>query len=160
MDDNIKNSIESRKNAILNMYEILDESKINSLFEKIIEFGKECNDAMDFETKFATSPLNSEYISLFTELAQICTMKNQEVPIDYGSSPKELEPSDLDIIKDEVIEELTSDARGEARKEIRSKMFSVPVVGDIMQGMQTASLFNKFKKKKNSFEEEEEIQTD
>ena len=157
MNENIKASIDSRKNAIFSLYEIVDDSKINALFKRIEEFGLGCSDAMDFETRFATSELNNEYIALFTELSQSNAAKDPNARIvDSGPSTEEILQEECDTIYDHTIGELESDARGAARREIRSKMFDIPVVGTLMQAEQTASLFNKFKKKKPEDEQNDE----
>lgn len=78
----IKTAIKSRKDAFFTAYDIKDETiiaKIDDLFARIEEFGKSCSDYMDFETKFAQSPLNQEYIAMFTEVATSQTSKLQPV---------------------------------------------------------------------------------
>lgn len=77
-----KSSIANRKAAFYSAYDITDkniEKEIEDLFARIEEFGKTCKDGMDFETKFATSPLNQEYINLFTKVATTCKTKLQPV---------------------------------------------------------------------------------
>ena len=72
MDNIIKQSIEGRKNAIFNSYEVTDKvmiNKIDDLFNRINDFGEKYNDVGTFESEFANSPLNNEYINIFTELA-------------------------------------------------------------------------------------------
>lgn len=78
----IYTAIKSRKDAFFTAYNIKDEkliAKIDELFARIEEFGKTCSDYMDFETKFATSPLNQEYIAMFTEVATSQTSNLQPV---------------------------------------------------------------------------------
>ena len=75
MNDLVKASIEGRKNAIFSAYDITEQSiidKIEDLFKRINEFGETCTDSMDFESKFASSELNQEYVELFTEIATKC----------------------------------------------------------------------------------------
>ena len=72
MDESIKISIDARKNAILNGgYNIDDATKkeVEALFSKIEKLGKESKDSGDFEAKFAASPLNQEYLDMFTKIA-------------------------------------------------------------------------------------------
>ena len=72
MDKNIEQSIKARKDVIFTTYGVKDEKmlvKIDELFGKINDFGKKCKDVSEFETKFAASPLNQEYMDLFTEIA-------------------------------------------------------------------------------------------
>ena len=50
----IKQSIDSRKQAIYNMYNITDTNlinKIDDLFNRMESLGSTCTDSMDFETK-------------------------------------------------------------------------------------------------------------
>ncbi len=78
----IKTAIDSRKSAFFSAYYIKDKAilkKIDDLFARIEEFGKTCSDYTDFEAKFAASPLNQEYIALFTEVATGSTSKLQPV---------------------------------------------------------------------------------
>lgn len=150
MNDLIKMSIDSRKNSFYTLYEINDEetnNKINELFKKIEEFGITCDDIGDFEEKFATSKLNSEYINLFTTIAQ--SHKAKEIV----QEPNEVK-SDEEYIKEEiesdiryVVESATMPARHKARETFDSKMRDTPIVGDLMQASQTMDLFKKYCKK-------------
>ena len=74
MNEYVKQSIEGRKMAFSSAYELTDayKKKVDELFARIEDFGKNCTDAMDFETKFMASPLNTEYTNLFTEVASNC----------------------------------------------------------------------------------------
>ena len=71
MDEYVKQSIDARKNAFSAAYEINAEmqKKIDALFVKIEELGTTCKDVTEFEAKFAASPLNQQYMDLFTEIA-------------------------------------------------------------------------------------------
>ena len=71
MSEQVKQSIDARRNAILNSYSLDGElrAKMDGLFAEIEKLGAECKDAGDFETKFAASPLNTQYMNLFTEIA-------------------------------------------------------------------------------------------
>ena len=71
MDKYIKRSIDSRKNAISATYDVDTEmnKKIDKMFDKIEKIGTNCKDVGDFEAKFAASPLNQQYLDLFTEIA-------------------------------------------------------------------------------------------
>lgn len=149
MDEQIKNSIEGRKYAFLNAYEITDEKlkkKIDTLFQKIEEFGKNCKDLMDFETKFQASPLNKEYTDLFTEIATKCKPIERKV----NDTPVK---SDKEYMKDEIASEaryqvknLTLPARRKAREEFDKKMRDTPL-GTIEQASNTMSVFRRIFKK-------------
>ena len=71
MDEYIKQSIDSRKQAIVSTYELNDEmkKKVDKLFAEIEKLGKSCKDVGEFETEFQKSPLNQQYLDLFTEIA-------------------------------------------------------------------------------------------
>ena len=71
MNTSIQNSIQSRREALLEHYNLPKEAqeKTDNLFERITAFGQECEDQADFETKFLSSPLNNEYVNLFSEFA-------------------------------------------------------------------------------------------
>ena len=68
MDSVVKSCIDGRRMVFSSAYELTDvyQKKVDELFKRIEDFGKDCTDAMDFETKFASSPLNKEYTDLFT----------------------------------------------------------------------------------------------
>ncbi len=150
MNELIKNSIDARKNAIYNAYEINDDKekdKINDLFNRIEEFAKKYEDLGEFEANFASSPLNQEYIDLFTFVAtnykakeykqsETITNNNNEVLDEIGSEAKYL------------VDDLTHPARHAAREKFDSQLRDIPVVGDAIQAKQTFDLFNKFKKNK------------
>lgn len=153
MNDLVKNSIESRKQAVLNRYKIEDKellNKIDELFSKISQFGENCIDSMDFETKFASSTLNKEYIELFTQIATSCTPIIHEVEErDDIKSDKEYI---LEDVKGEVkyqIESATQPLRREAYQETYDKVRDIPIVGDVLNVKQHIDFFSKFKKKKD-----------
>ena len=150
MDETVKNSIKSRYDAFEISYELTDSIKkeVDALFDKIYDFGKTCKDAMDFESKFASSPLNQEYINMFTKVSQKCKAKaiahaennveekskGQKVLEDIGSDAKYL------------ADDLTMPARRKARMEFDSKMRNTPL-GKIEQANNIFWLFKKIKGK-------------
>ena len=150
MDNMVKQSVDSRKQAMLSAYKIEDKiylEKIDDLFKRISEFGDKCLDSSDFENKFSSSPLNKEYIDLFTELSQNC------MPNIIESNTNDTESNDgvIDDIKTDakmMIDDLTMPARHAAREEFDSKVRDVPIVGDAIQAKQTFDLFKRFKKNK------------
>ena len=165
MNDLVKTSIESRKTAIFNGYEITDENlinKIEELFKRINEFGETCTDNMDFETKFATSQLNQEYINLFTEIATTCPQKSVQ-----NVENREIK-SDAQYVLEDVgseikyqVDSATMPMRRQMREEAERTARNTPVVGEIMEAKQYADLFGKFfKKKKKDDDEEEENKKD
>lgn len=164
MNDLVKTSIESRKTAIFNGYEITDENlinKIEELFKRINEFGETCTDNMDFETKFATGQLNQEYINLFTKIATTCPQKsvqnveNREVKSDAQYVLEDVE-SELKYQMDNATMPMRRQMREEAERTARN----TPVIGEIMEAKQYADLFGKFFKKKKKDDEDEENKKD
>lgn len=169
MNDLVKTSIEGRRTAIFSAYNITDQSlinKIEDLFKRMSEFGESCKDSMDFETKFASSELNQEYIQLFTEIATNCK------PIAVQTEERHVK-SDGEYIADEVASEIRYQAR-EATMPMRRQMHeetlkaarNTPVIGDIMYAKQNIDLFSslgrlgKLKKKKTEEKEEKKEKED
>ena len=78
MDKLIKQSIDARKAAYSNSFEIdaKVQKKIDELFVEIEKLGEKCKDTGEFEAEFQKSPLNQEYMDLFTEIATKDTTKN------------------------------------------------------------------------------------
>lgn len=151
MNDIVKQCIDGRCMAFSSSYELNDtyKKKAEDLFKKIDEFGASCNDAMEFETKFAASPLNKEYTDLFTEVAQNCKCILQ-TPVDNPNVK-----SDAEYYRDEAIsdakylaKDLTMPARRAAREEFDKKMRSTPL-GDIEQASNTLWVAKRLFGKKN-----------
>ena len=151
MNEYVKQSIDGRKMAFSSAYELTDayKKKVDELFTRIEEFGKGCTDAMDFETKFASSPLNTEYTNLFTEVATNCKYILPP-PVDRTDVK-----SDEEYYRDEAIsdakylaKEATMPARRAAREAFDSKMRDTPL-GDIEQARNTAWLVKGIFGKKN-----------
>lgn len=164
MNEMVKNSIDARKAGVLNAYKVTDENllaKLNDLFERINQFGETCADATEFESKFATSDLNQEYIALFTEIASSCEQIVYEPKVDptIKSDKEKL----LDDVKGELkyqVDEATMPARRIARQEAYDAARNTPIIGDIMYAKQNIDLFAKvggmFKKKKKDNEEKKD----
>ena len=135
MDDNIRISIDSKKNAILNTYYIDNneiDNKIEDLFKRIEEFASTCSDIQDFETKFATSPLNQEYTNIFTEVATKCPLKiTEDNPIQESSSNNEL------------LDDLTHPMKTQLYQKKMDFLRGLPVVGDIMEVKQHKDMLDK-----------------
>ena len=151
MNDMVKMSIDGRKNAFYSAYEINDENlinEINDLFKRIEDFGKDCTDSMQFETAFATSPLNTEYINLFTKVAQSCKpIVREETPVNVKSDEEYLK-EELESEARYQMREATLPARRIAREAVDKAARRTPILGDVIQAKQTMDLFGKFKNKK------------
>ena len=119
---------------------------MDALFEKIYEFGKTCKDGMDFETKFASSPLNQEYINMFTKVAQKCKAKEIAHVENNVKSTGEQIMDDVGSDARYLARELSMPARRKARMEMDSKMRNTPL-GKIEQANNTFWLFKRLKGK-------------
>ena len=149
MNEYIKQSIEGRKIAFTNSYELTSElqKRTDNLFKKIEELGNSCNDVMDFETKFASSPLSIEYNNLFTEIATTCKPIISNTT--EGSSVKSDKEYLTSEVKDEakyLIKDATLPIRRKAREEFDRKMRDTPL-GKIEQASNTASVLRRLFKK-------------
>ena len=77
MNEYVAQTIKARKDAIFNAYELNADGKkkVDFLFEKIKKFGTKFKDVGEFEAEFAKSPLNQQYLDLFTEIATSMSAK-------------------------------------------------------------------------------------
>lgn len=147
MDETVKLSIDARKNAFYNAYNITDnniKNKIEDLFNRINELGMTCSNSMNFETEFASSELNQEYINLFTEVATSC------LPITYTSEPRDDIKSDAEYVMDDALseakyiaEDISSPMRHQAYQATYDAVRDIPGVGQVMEANQYVNLFNK-----------------
>ena len=157
MDNGVKATIDARKMAFANAYELTNEfdNEIEELFKKIYKFGESCNDAMDFENKFSSSPLNEEYMNLFVKIGSKCPAKK------YDSGESTTESNGKKIFDEAssdakyVMDEITRPARRQARMEMDSKLRDTPL-GKIEQASNMFHLFKRFKKPKKTDIENEE----
>ena len=163
MDDLIKNSINSRKESIFNVYDVKDKKllkEIDDLFDKMNDLGKQSKDLMDFETKLASSPLNQEYIDLFSKIAQSSNLILKDDDIERTEVKTDAEELAEDVA-DEAryrMKEATLPARRIAREHVEGKLRSTPIIGDVMGIKQHLDLFGGFKRKKQAKEEQERLQ--
>ena len=152
MDDQIKLSIDGRKAAFENTYELTPDAKkkIDALFKEIEALGKECKDSPDFEAKLAASPLNQKYINLFTEFAQTCKSKLAPAPESVDTGPtagdvaKDLIKTQADLSVDGAVQHV----RGRAYRAAYDKVRDVPIVGDAIDAKNKIDFFSRFKKSK------------
>lgn len=154
MNEMVKNSIDARKNAIYNTYEITDDKlkkEIDKLFDKIYEFGEDIKDQSEFETKFNSSEINQEYINLFTKVAQSSPMvkdlSNQNsVVSDVGNTVLDEAEMELDS--------LTHPMRHQAYQKANDVIRDIPVVGDLLTVKQHVDLAKSLTGQYNKDEEE------
>ncbi len=140
MDSIVKQCIDGRKLAFSSAYELTDvyKKKIDELFKRIEEFGNTCKDSMEFETKFASSPLNTEYTNLFTEVSQNCKYILPP-PVDNPDVKSDKEQMVDEVLSDAkyIAKDLSMPARRKAREAFDSKMRDTPL-GKIEQASNTA----------------------
>jgi hypothetical protein len=152
MNDLVKASIDGRKQSFYTAYDINNDNiknKIEDLFKRIEEFGSSCTDSADFETKFATSPLNQEYINLFTEVATTCPAKQIEHAEVHVKSDAEYLADDAAMEARCMVDDLTMPARRQARQEAYDAARDMPIIGEAMTAKQHFDFFSRFKKKKD-----------
>ena len=149
MDENIKNSIDARKSAITNTYELKGDlkTKFDALFKKIEELGKSSKDVTDFEAKFAASPLNKEYTDFFTEVAtKNISLKN--VAKASGTSVGEMVAEGVMDAAGSRLKQAVLPTRASINQAATDQLRSTPVVGDAMTVKQHLDFFSRFKKPK------------
>ena len=142
MDDIKTASIDSRKTALMQMVNPNDKgiiSAIDAYFEKVEEFAKGCSDVADFESKFQSSPLASEYTELFTRVTTSSSDDSED-----SSLAKE--------IKDEMVDDVYRYGRRKARQEAYDQARDIPGVGKALEVKQYADLFGMFRRKKGDDE--------
>ena len=143
MDKLIKQSIDSRRGAIKNSFEVDAgaQKKIDALFNEIEKLGEKCKDAGEFETEFLKSPLNQKYLDLFTEIATSSATKAAV----KGAAVGALESAAENAIRKVV------PTRAAVNQKATDALRSVPGVGDAIDIGQKASylghLGKLFKKK-------------
>lgn len=140
MNEMVKNSIDARKNAIYNTYEVTNDklkNEIDELFDKIYEYGKDMKDQTEFESKFPTSPLNQEYIDMFTKVAQSSPMV-QDLK-NHNNVASDVANMALDEVEMGV-DSLTHPMRHKAYQAANDKIRNIPIVGDILTVKQHADL--------------------
>ena len=145
MEEYTKQSIDARYNSFFSAYYIEDESiknKIEDLFVRIRELGETAKDNGDFETKLASSPLNNEYIELFTEVATKCKPKEQVSAPTYNEGENTNR-----MIQNEtkrMVEDATRPIRRKLRWKLQDKMRDTPL-GTVEQVINLRGLFKKNK---------------
>jgi hypothetical protein len=160
MDANIRQSIEVRKTAITNIYELNADlqKKFDSLFEKIEELGKTAKDVADFEDKFQKSPLNTEYMNFFTEIATSgATLKSGVVDIPKANMSTTAKASGTSVgtmVSESVMETAGSrikqavvPTRASVHQAAYDKARDLPGVGEALSVKQHVDFFSRFKKK-------------
>ncbi|MBQ9029513.1 hypothetical protein IJ114_01950 [Candidatus Saccharibacteria bacterium] len=149
MDENIKASIEARKTAITNTYELKGSAikqKYDAVFQKMEELGRTSKDVMDFETKLAASPINQEYTELFTEIAtQNISLNN--VASAAGKSTGEMVAEEVIHQTGSRLKSAVVPTRASVHQAAFDKVRDIPGVGEALEIKQGFDLLSRFKKK-------------
>lgn len=157
MDEYIKQSIDSRKNAMSATYDISAEmqKKIDSLFAEIEKLGKSSKDVGEFETKFQSGPLNQKYLDLFTEIATTSTPKVSAGNVEKPSIGKIVAENAALGVASNVVDRTKRailPTRAQINQKATDKIRKTPIVGDVLDASEKASyashLSKIFKKKK------------
>ncbi len=144
MDKYVKQSIDSRKDAIKASFEVDvgAQKKIDALFSEIEKLGENCKDAGEFETEFQKSPLNQRYMDLFTEIATSSATKTAAKGAVVGA---------LESAADQALRNVVP-TRAAVNQKAYDEVRKVPVVGDAIDIGQKASyvahIGSLFKRKK------------
>ncbi len=139
MNDIMTCCVESRRNALLGAVNPNDKDMlgvVDGFTEKLKEFASTCTDVTDFETKFATSNLATEYADLYTRA------------MNYGTV-EEKEPTVGEEIRDEFVDDVNHAVRRKARQEAYDQVRDIPGVGKVVEAKQMFDLFGRFRKKKD-----------
>ena len=143
MDNIIKTSVESRRNALFSAYDIKDPGNLKTIddyFKRLEEFAKDFTDISEFETKLLESPLSKEYSDLFVQIM------NTESTID-GKPPVVQENNEY-TVQDELKDDLERGVRRKARQDAYDVARDIPVLKDAMTAKQHFDFFSRFRKKK------------
>ena len=144
MDKIVRQSIDARKAAYANSFEIDAETqkKIDALFAEIEKLGEKCKDAGEFEAEFSKSPLNQKYMDLFTEIAMKCATKNAVKGAAAGVAQSAAEQALRNVVP----------TRAAVHQKVYDEARSIPGVGDAIDVAEKASyaghLAKLFRKKK------------
>ena len=142
MNDIIKPSIESRKQALFSSYDIKDEGNLKTIddyFKRLEEFAKDYNDVMAFETAFASSPLCKEYSDLFVQIMNTeCTTDGKAPVVDIQEEY---------TVQDELRDDMKRAVRRKMRQDAYDQARDVPILGEAMTAKQHFDLFSRFRKK-------------
>ena len=142
MNDIIKPSIESRKQALFSSYDIKDEGNLKTIddyFKRLEEFAKDYNDVMAFETAFASSPLCKEYSDLFVQIMNTeCTTDGKAPVVDVQEEY---------TVQDELRDDMKRAVRRKMRQDAYDQARDVPILGEAMTAKQHFDLFSRFRKK-------------
>ncbi|MBR6505926.1 hypothetical protein IKT18_03810 [Candidatus Saccharibacteria bacterium] len=148
MDEYVKQGIEARKNAIFAAYDVKGDAlkKVEKLFSEMEKLGASCKDVGEFESKLAASPLNQQYLDLFTEIATESAGKQAA-----GSVAKSMATGAIEGVARNALGSVVP-TRAAVNQKAMDSVRGVPVLGDAVDLGQKASyaahIGSLFKKKK------------
>ena len=153
----MKQSIEARKKAIFDAYEVGEgeKKKVEAVFAESEKLGGSCKDAGEFEAEFSKRPLNQKYLDLFTEIAKTGKAKAAAPKMDKASTIKAVAGGAAAGIAESAADQAIDSAiptRAAVHQEISDAARKVPVLGDAIDIGQKASYLGHigslFKRKK------------
>ncbi len=148
MDDGIKQSIDVRRGALCDHYDLPPgaRAKAEELFGRMEDMGRGCADRAEFETRFASSSLSGEYNGLFADFARY-------VRLPEGT------PTMEEHARSVAASQAGSVVRGQAERGVKSLLvrmmpdelhrwytqgiYRIPVIGDIASAMNRANIFRR-----------------
>lgn len=144
MDKYIKQSIDARKNALSANYTLnsSQQKSADSLFQKIEALGGKCKDVGEFETTFAASPLNQQYLDLFTDIASHSQAKASAPQVSKSEIGKMVASGTAvgiaESAADQAIDAVVP-TRAAVHQKASDTVRKVPVLGDVVDAGQKAS---------------------
>ena len=158
MDKMIKQGIDARKDAIGANYKIDAEmqKKIDALFAEIEKLGEKSKDAGEFEAEFQKSPLNQQYLDLFTEIATKCAPNTAAPKVDTSGISKTIAggvaTGALESVADDALRKVVP-TRAAVHQKAYDEVRKIPGVGNAIDvaekasyGAHLAKLFGRKKK--------------
>ena len=144
MDQYVKASIDARKNAF-SSYELNDTQKkeIDDLFVEIEKLGKTAKDAGEFEAKFQASPLNQQYMDMFTKIATDSAASATTASIATGMVAGAAES----VVRDAIGAKVPT-TRAAVHQKAYDAARDIPGVGEALNIKQHVDFFSRFKKPK------------
>lgn len=140
----MKQSIEARKKAIFDAYEVGEEEKkkIEAVFSEIEKLGESCKDVTEFEAEFSKSPLNQKYLDLFTEVATKGQAKVSAPEVSKSEAVKTVAKGTVTGAAESAVDQAINNVvptRAAVHQEVSDAARKVPVLGDAIDIGQKAS---------------------
>ncbi|MBR3122350.1 hypothetical protein IKF28_02820 [Candidatus Saccharibacteria bacterium] len=144
MEKYVKQSIDARKKAIFDAYEVGEgeKKKVEAVFAEIEKLGESCKDAGEFEAEFSKSPLNQKYLDLFTEVAKTGKAKVAAPKVDKAGTLKTVAAGTAAGIAESAADQAINNVvptRAAVHQEVSDAARKVPVLGDAIDIGQKAS---------------------